>query len=218
MHGPHRLYSKVDTKQLSAPGTLELEVEMYQHAARRLREAGYEQYSVYDFALPGKINKHAVVYFSNQQDLLGVGAAAFGYLGGYMYVNKGPLADYEGAVDRGELPVLIGAEADRYEQMCGAMAKGLRLFSVSRPQFREMFDQDVTEVFGETIARLVKRGLLEVTDDEVRLTDDGVFWGNNVCREFFSPHFMEVEAIPREVLARGRLPRAGQAAPRRIHS
>jgi putative oxygen-independent coproporphyrinogen III oxidase len=211
-----RLFSKIDTRRLRPPGDHDHEVAMYRMAAGMLREAGYEQYSVYDFALPGKINKHAVLYFSEQQDLLGVGAAAFGYLGKYMYVNKGPLVDYQGAVDQGELPVLIGSRADREEEMCGAMAKGLRLFSVSRRRFRSLFDCDPTDVFGEKIDKLVSLSLLEVTDEEIRLTEDGVFWGNNVCREFFSAHYTEIEAIPREVLARGRLMKAGQAAPRRI--
>jgi oxygen-independent coproporphyrinogen-3 oxidase len=211
-----RLFSKVDTGKLDAPGDHDHEIAMYRMAVDMLRGAGYEQYSVYDFALPGKINKHAVLYFSEQQDLLGAGAAAFGYLGGYMYVNKGPLAEYEGAVDRGEHPVLIGSQADRTEEMCGAMAKGLRLFAVSRLQFRQLFGTDPVEVFQEKVDRLVGLGLLEVTDDQIRLTEDGVFWGNNVCREFFSPRYAEIEAIPREVLARGRLLKPGQAAPRRI--
>ncbi|MGP4005633.1 radical SAM family heme chaperone HemW [Streptomyces sp. 4N124] len=200
-----RLHSMIDKGKLRPPGDHEHEVELYRMAADMLREAGYEQYSVYDFALPGKINKHAVLYFSEQQDLLGAGAAAFGYLGGYMYVNKGPLAAYQQAVDAGEFPALIGSKADRSEEMCGAMAKGLRLFSVSRPRFAELFDTDPLDVFGDTIGSLVERGLLEVTPEEVRLTEEGVFWGNNVCREFFSEEFKRIEAIPREVLARGRL-------------
>ncbi|GAA4233573.1 radical SAM family heme chaperone HemW [Actinomadura meridiana] len=211
-----RLFSKIDKGRLDPPGEHDHEISMYRMAAQMLREAGYEQYSVYDFALPGKINKHAVLYFSDQADLLGAGAAAFGYLGGYMYVNKGPLTEYQEAVDRGDKPVLIGSPADRDEEMCGAMAKGLRLFSVRRPRFRELFGVDPTDVFGEKIERLADQGLLEVTDEEIRLTEDGVFWGNNVCREFFSARYAEIEAIPREVLARGRLMKAGQAPPRRI--
>jgi oxygen-independent coproporphyrinogen-3 oxidase len=211
-----RLHSLIDKEQLARPGGHDHEVALYRQAAEMLRSAGYTQYSVYDFALPEKINKHAVLYFSEQRELLGVGAAAFGYLGRYMYVNKGPLPEYEGAVDRGERPVLIGAKADRYEEMCGSMARGLRLFSVDRALFRAMFGVDPTDVFGETIDRLVGGGLLTVTEDAVALTGEGVFWGNNVCREFFSPHFAEVEAIPREVLARGRLLRDGQKMPRRL--
>jgi putative oxygen-independent coproporphyrinogen III oxidase len=211
-----RLHSLIDKSKLDRPGDHDHEITLYRLAADMLREAGYHQYSVYDFALPGKINKHAVLYFSEQRDLLGVGAAAFGYLGRYMYVNKGPLAEYGAAVDRGEQPVLIGSKADRDEEMCGAMAKGLRLFSVDRIRFSEMFDADPTDVFASPIERLTEQGLLEVTPESIRLTEAGVFWGNNVCREFFSAHFTEVEAIPREVLARGRLLKDGQKMPHRL--
>ncbi|WP_328648048.1 radical SAM family heme chaperone HemW [Amycolatopsis sp. NBC_00348] len=211
-----RLHSLIDTSKLARPGDHEHEVTLYRLASQMLRDAGYEQYSVYDFALPGKINKHAVLYFSEQRDLLGVGAAAFGYLGRYMYVNKGPLAEYEGCVDDGGLPVLIGSKADRGEEMCGQMAKGLRLFSVDRHMFRELFDRDAVDVFADQVARLTAQGLLTVTDDAIALTEEGVFWGNNVCREFFSERFAQVEAIPREVLARGRLLKEGQKMPKRL--
>lgn len=211
-----RLHSLIHNNKLDRPGGHELEVTLYRRAAQMLRDAGYVQYSVYDFALPGKINKHAVLYFSEQRDLLGVGAAAFGYLGQYMYVNKGPLAQYEGAVDSGERPVLIGSKADLSEEMCGFMAKGLRLFSVDRRLFHQLFDADAVDVFAEQIGRVVSKGLLEVSDDAVTLTEEGVFWGNNVCREFFSARFAELEAIPREVLARGRLLKEGQKMPQRL--
>lgn len=205
-----KLFSLIDAKKLDPPGGYEHEIKLYNLAVDLLIKAGYEQYSVYDFALPGKINKHAVLYFSEQQDLLGLGAAAFGYLGRYMYVNHGPLHNYYAAIDRNEFPILIGSKADRQEEMSGAMAKGLRLFSVRRTLFNELFGCQPEEVFGEKIQQLIRENLLISTEHDLRLTNEGVFWGNNVCREFFSEKFAQIEAIPREVLARGRLLRPGQ--------
>ncbi|MGK2309613.1 radical SAM family heme chaperone HemW [Cutibacterium sp. V947] len=206
-----RLHSLITAEKVAMPGDHALELQMYLAATERLVSAGYEQYSVYDFCLPGKINDHAELYFHRQTEMLGVGAAAFGYLGGYMYVNQGNLTDYDASLGRGDQPVLIGSSADTYEEMCGVMAKGLRLFSVDRAYFRQRFDQDPVDVFGETIRDLVGCGLMEVSDTEICLTREGQFWGNNICREFFSPHFKEIEEIPREVLARGRLSKSGKA-------
>ena len=208
-----KLFVQIDKKQLTMPGGYEHEIRLYNLAVSLLREAGYVQYSVYDFALPGKVNKHAVLYFSEQQDLLGLGAAAFGYLGRYMYVNRGPLKEYYGSIEKHEYPVLIGSKADPMEEMCGAMAKGLRLFSVNRQRFVEQFACQPEDVFGDKICNLQERGLLVCDEHELRLSDEGVFWGNNICREFFSEKYAAIEAIPREVLARGRMQKSGNFRP-----
>lgn len=208
-----KLFVQIDKKQLAMPGDYDHEIRLYNLAVSLLRKAGYEQYSVYDFALPDKINKHAVLYFSEQQDLLGLGAAAFGYIGRYMYVNRGPLKEYYGSIEQQSYPVLIGSKADRMEEMCGAMAKGLRLFSVNREHFGNLFGCQPEDVFGEKIRGLQERGLLVSDERELRLSDEGVFWGNNVCREFFSEKFASLEAIPREVLARGRMQKGGNFRP-----
>lgn len=208
-----KLFVQIDKKLLPMPASYEHEIRLYQLAVSLLRQAGYEQYSVYDFALPGKMNKHAVLYFSEQQDLLGMGAAAFGYTGRYMYINRGPLKEYYESIRKQEYPVLIGSKADRMEEMCGAMAKGLRLFSVRRQRFYELFGCQPEDVFGKKIRYLLDQGLLISNEQELRLSEKGVFWGNNVCREFFSEKYASLEAIPREVLARGRIQKSGKFRP-----
>ena len=201
-----KLFKQIDKQMLPSPNGIGYESQLYLQAAGSLRAAGYRQYSVYDFAKPGKVNLHAQLYFSQWRDLLGLGTAAFGYLNGFMYVNKGDLAAYQDTVTSGTLPVWVGTKADDGEAMCGAMAKGLRLLEVDKRAFEARFGRAPAQVFGEKITSLMDKGLLADTGDRLSLTEEGIFWGNNICREFFSPQGLANEKLPREILARGKAP------------
>ena len=63
---------------------------------------------------------------------------------------------------------------------------GLRLLEVgvSRATFRARFGVDVANVYPSELAALQGRGLLEVTDERVRLTPRGWLLGNQVFAEF----------------------------------
>lgn len=180
------------------------EIDMFVEARKMLREAGYIQYSIWDFAKPGKIDVNPLIYYNRQEDLLGMGPAAFGYVNCFMYINKGKLPDYFSTLENGKLPILVGKKADKMDQMRGMMSKGLRNYSVDKKLFREMFDCNPEDVFPEEIKRLTEDNLLEITDDEVRLSDRGGVWGNNVSKEFFEkPETFEW----RQSLAKGKMPK-----------
>ncbi len=194
---------KVKNNVLQAPAGQETEIEMYSAARRRLLEAGYEQYSIMDFALPGKTDKAALNYFGRQANLLAFGPAAYGYVNHYTYFNIGDLEQYMQMLEAGKFPVILGAFADLKEQMHGMMAKGLRMLKVDRKEFRERFGEDPMDVFGEKIGQLVKEGFLSVDDNYIFLTEKGQVWGNNVCKEFFSEESLKNQ-ISRVDLAKGR--------------
>jgi putative oxygen-independent coproporphyrinogen III oxidase len=172
--------------QIPPIGDEDNEIDYYIAATKLLKEAGYVQYSVWDFALPGYIDEHVVMYYTKQRDLVAHGPAAFGNINRYMYINCGQLERYFERVENGLLPIAIGQKADEKEAINGMMAKGLRMISVKRADFRELFHSEPEEYFADKINELQARGLLEVTEDEIRLSELGIIWGNNVCKEFFS--------------------------------
>ncbi len=65
---------------------------------------------------------------------------------------------------------------------------GLRLVGegVTDTRFRERFGVGLDEAFGDEIAGLVARGLLERLPDRVRLTQQGRLLGNQVFAEFLA--------------------------------
>lgn len=202
-----KLQDQIIHSQVPNVGRQNDEIDMFVQARERLREAGYIQYSIWDFAKPGKIDVNPLLYYNKQSDLVGLGPAAFGYINSYMYINKGRIFEYCQSAEQGSLPVLAGKKADRMDRMRGMMAKGLRNYSVDKELFYELFGTKPEEVFPEEINKLVKDGLIEITDRQIRLTDRGGVWGNNVSKEFFE----EPETFAwRKSLAKGIFPETEQ--------
>ncbi|MEK5034323.1 radical SAM family heme chaperone HemW [Paenibacillus sp. FSL R7-0302] len=202
---PHtQIASRIADGKIPGIGDVYREIELYTIAKEMLLEAGYEQYSVIDFAKPGKTDRHATLYFSEQAHMIGIGAAAFGIINGYMYINSGNLNEYMTRVQDGLLPVNCGEKADERELAHGAMAKGLRMLSVNRAGFVKMFGQEPEQLFPETIERLVQDGLLIQDAEGIRLTEDGIIWGNNVSKQFFSAKYADYGLQHRMKLAKGR--------------
>lgn len=196
---------QVERGDVPAPGNENYEIDLFIAARELLLKSGYVQYSVWDFAKPGYIDKHVTWYYKKQKDLFAHGPGAFGYINRCMYINRGNLPDYFKSLQNGFLPVEVEAKADEVEAMNGMMAKSLRMVSVDRAEFAALFHHDPVELYEEKINRLTGMDLLEVTPNEIRLTEKGMIWGNNVCKEFFSEtNKQSFEARMR--LARGKNP------------
>jgi coproporphyrinogen III oxidase-like Fe-S oxidoreductase len=58
---------------------------------------------------------------------------------------------------------------------------------VNKMEFKDRFGKLPEEVFESTISRLEKKGLIEVDEQEIRLTKLGDVWRYNVCWEFLRP-------------------------------
>ncbi len=198
-----KLSEQLRKGELPPAGDLSKEIEMYKTAEETLLSAGYEQYSVYDFALPNKVNLHALYYFGQQEDLLGLGPAAFGYFNDLMYINCGRLSDYQDLLVNGNYPILYGEKATSEEKIHAFVAKGLRLLKISKKLFEDKFGEKFENKFAKQIDFLLSEKLIEITDEEIRLTAKGRIWGNNICKMFFSDKFINMPPIEREVLARG---------------
>lgn len=198
-----KLRKNIDAGQIEDVGSKEREIELYKLAEKLLICAGYEQYSVYDFILPNKVNHHALNYFSRQSELLGLGAASFGYVNGYMYINSGNLKEYEKTLSEGRLPILYGEKATEKDKMYGTVAKGLRLLRVSKIKFYDRFGQHLEDVFKDEIAFLKMQGLIDIDEYNIYLTQLGILYGNNVCKAFISSDRKEAAMFFRNALTKG---------------
>ena len=78
-------------------------------------------------------------------------------------------------------------QLDSVAQMEEFMFLGLRLTEgVSTAKFRELFGKEITEVYGEVIAKYEKMGLLEMEPmtGYLRLTEKGLDVSNTVMADF----------------------------------
>jgi len=177
----HTLYHK---NQLPLPDEDE-ELDMFLLIMGRLKQAGYEQYEISNFAKPGFESRHNSMYWLNRS-YYGLGAGAHGYMYGKRHVNIKGVQPYIEATRRG-LPTLEQYEISESEAMEDFMMVGLRLLrGVKRSDFSRQFGREMESVFGQVLRKLIERKLLEQTAEGYRLSEQGVLLGNEVFADFLS--------------------------------
>ena len=175
----HSLYMR---NQLVLPDE-DTEVEMYRLIIEAMKQRGYEQYEVSNFAKPGFASRHNMAYWQNRA-YYGVGAGAHGYMNGWRHVNVKGVQAYIDACAQG-LPRLETYEVERKEAEEDFMMVGLRLLAGIRAQdYLAQFGEHWTASFQTIFDELCEKRLLERTASGYRLTDSGLFVGNEVFGRF----------------------------------
>lgn len=173
--------------------------ELYYLAVKELKEAGYAQETHVRWVSGGGgyLQKK---YHWGLQNLLGLGAGARSYLwdidlrNGYSLKNRmTALESYLGSEGIGWQSTLEGYEMSDGERRRKAVVLGLH--DLNRGWFARTFGEDVTDLFPDEISGLHHRGLIEISDDRVSLTDKGMAHRDLVVQLFFSD---EVRRLARE--------------------
>ena len=176
-------YIMLNKGKLSLPGE-DAEATMYEYVMDRLTKAGYHQYEISNFAKAGYESRHNLVYWNNEE-YYGLGAGAHGYLDGVRYHNHGPLKKYMNAIEENRKPIIEQITVSPKEKMEEEMFLGLRKMEGVSPQaFQQKFSQNIQDVFGDTINKMVSEGLLEISEGRIKLTQSGKLMGNEVFQAF----------------------------------
>lgn len=174
---------RLRTGELEEPDD-ELDREMYRYAIGRLAKNGYRHYEISNFARPGFECRHNLVYW-RAEEYLGIGAGAHSYLDGCRFNNVYGIEDYTDRIEKGAGFQENEQYIDKAEAMSEYMMLGLRLLDgVSMEAFKARFGEEPDSVFGEQLAKLEHRQLLERDGDRWRLTTTGLDFGNSVFIEF----------------------------------
>lgn len=146
--------------------------ELYELATDVLAAAGFEQYELSNWALPGHASRHNRAYWTDQE-YLALGAGAHGYLGGERYENVAHPRAYIEAVGRDGRGVAQAYRPGRAMAMSDWLMLSLRLLEGFAPaDFEQRFGMPLETVAGQAIATCIAAGLLEA-DGRVRLTRRG---------------------------------------------
>lgn len=157
----------------------DIEREMYHYIIKRLREAGYIQYEISNFAKQGFESRHNLCYW-NQQEYVGVGAGASSYVNDVRFKNVSKIEDY---ILKNEREIEEVQSFD--DKLNEYMILRLRLMDgVSIDVVNEKFNIDVLKRYETEIKRLVELNLIEINDTSIILTDKGLDFANVVWEEF----------------------------------
>jgi oxygen-independent coproporphyrinogen-3 oxidase len=151
-----------------------------------LEEAGYGQYEVSNFCLPGKESRHNIGYW-RMGNWLGLGPAASGTLiddatGRGLRRTVAPDLDLWLNRERGELE--SEELLDPPTLMKETILMGFRYIEgPDTALFRRRFGRDLEDLIGRTIARWRERGLMR--PDRMALTKEGLLFLNPFVTEAF---------------------------------
>ena len=162
------------------PADEDLCADMYEYADERLQAAGYENYEISNWSLPGHQSRHNLTYWHNLP-YLGMGAGASSFFDNRRFSNvREPLA-YIRLLRDGQRPEAESETVDRAQAMSETAFLALRTaMGLHLPTFEERFGQPFTQFAGDRLQLVEEAGLLEHDRDWLRLSKRGRLLGNEV--------------------------------------
>ncbi len=162
----------------------ELEIEMFEHTARRLAEAGFERYEVSNYARPGQACRHNLAYW-RQDDWLAAGPSAAGHAAGHRWKNQPHLDTYLNNHDSGFAPIIDHETPDLTRFLREKIMTGLRLAdgldrSLMILQAENALAGSAAELEAE-IERCTDEGMLLENDPRLKLTERGILFADGIA-------------------------------------
>ncbi len=162
-------------------------------AMARLEAAGYTFRSAYSAVLDPA--RHPFVYQDAQYhgaDLVGIGASAFSHLGGVNQQNLASLAAYLDAARRDVPPFGRAYALSERERLVREFVLQLKLGYAERRYFGEKFQTDLLESFAEPLAEACRRGWIQIGDEAVTVTREGLVRVDRWLPAFYLPEHQNV--------------------------
>ncbi|MFN2366430.1 MAG: radical SAM family heme chaperone HemW [Desulfurivibrionaceae bacterium] len=145
--------------------------------------AGLQRYEISNYARPDYHCRQNLIYWHNGS-YLGLGAGAVSNWSGLRIRNLADPNHYAKRLLNREPPWQEGEALAREPSFRETVIMGLRLLEgLDLPALQKRFGINPEEYYGETLRKLVKRNLLSITADRMRLTEAALPFANQVLAE-----------------------------------
>ena len=143
----------------------------YEHTVRKLAELGYQQYEISNFSEIGRVSRHNLHYW-HDDEYLGIGPSAHSFIDGKrFYYDSDNQRFYENQIcDESD-----GGDSDEYIMLALRLTEGLDF-----KKFQDRFGQTVSDKMISAAKRLEQQGLCIVNDSAISLTVKGFLVSNAV--------------------------------------
>ncbi len=154
--------------------------DMYEIICKNLKNAGYKQYELSNFSLPGFESKHNIKYWTSGE-YIGIGLGASSYYKGKRYTRTHDFNKYLQAFENVE-----EYELSLSDKMSEYMFLSLRLTNrgAIKKEFASYFGKDITDVFSDEIKKHIKTGMLLDMGDRYILSKKAYYISNSVLCDF----------------------------------
>lgn len=164
----------------------EIERKMYWYVKKTLEKHKYIHYEISNFARPGFESKHNSDCW-NQNEYIGIGAAASSFMNNARYENTSDLEEYISNIENEkpskniQLQELLDDESKIDEYMMLSLRK---ISGVNISEFKRKFNQNPIIRYNKILEKLIKEKLIEIDGNNIRLSSKGIDLANLVWEEF----------------------------------
>jgi len=177
----------VDTGMSRLPSESKV-IKIYQEVVSLLAKNGYDRYEVSNFAKPGFMCKHNLVYWQ-REDYIGLGVASHSYVDGVRFSNTENIRLYCECIEtKAKAPVADVVKLSEAEKKEEFIMLSLRTSEgINAERYQEEFKESFFTAHKETLASFIKLGLL-VLDNEgnIKATQSGFLVLNKIILELCS--------------------------------
>jgi len=157
--------------------------KMYHDAIKLLDINGYRHYEISNAALSGFESRHNLKYWS-MDDYLGLGLGAHSMMKKMRFCNTDNLKEYL-STDSSVGFSVPGEPVSKADHMSEYIFLGLRKTEgILLSDFEKEYGRKFLDLYRQETENLVKRGLLEMKDGYLKLTELGLDLSNQVFREY----------------------------------
>jgi oxygen-independent coproporphyrinogen III oxidase len=159
-----------------------IQIAMDQAAQALLREAGYQQYEISNYAWTGYACRHNLLHWTNGE-YLGLGPSAQSFVQGVRFGNLAHLTAYQTTLDQKKLPIENRTALTEEERLRDAVIFGLRLVQgIPTQQLRAHAAN-----YGHTAAldTLREQQMIEEEGDRSRLSAQGRLHADTVAEKLY---------------------------------
>ena len=164
----------------------ETERIMYWTVVNELKENGYNQYEISNFSKKTYESKHNTNCWKQKQ-YIGLGTSAHSYLNKKRYSNTNNIEEYIKNIQENNISKNITIHEEQTEEstMNEYMLLGLRMIQgININEFKQKFKTDPTIKYKKLLEKLQKENLIHITKTSIKLTKQGIDFGNIVWEEF----------------------------------
>jgi len=120
-------------------------------------------------------------------DMIGVGVSSFGQINGTHMQNQHNIEPYIEQVEAGELPIYRALTMTPKERLVREFILQMKLGKLNRGYFTRKFGMDPFVMYEDELAALQQQGLIELTDEGLTFTRDGLLQVDRLLWSFFLP-------------------------------
>ena len=158
--------------------------EQFEILLQVMEKHGYGQYEISNFAQPGYESQHNSNYWK-QEKFLGVGPGAHSFNGIHKHANVRNNAKYLRQIKEGEIPfeVMPMSAEDRLNEY---ILTSLRTkWGCDLELVRSKYEVDLLEMHEVYLADLLNRGMIDIEEDFIILTNNGKLLADKIAADLF---------------------------------